>query len=74
MTSVEAEIVYILENSYSSHTWQFYQTGEIYFKTFKLISHTYIKQANQILQGPSQKKCKERSTYRIEHQMCGKVL
>jgi len=26
------------------------------------------------IRGPSQKKCAERSTYRIEHQMCGKVL
>ena len=27
-----------------------------------------------IIRGPSQKKCTERNTYRIEHQMCGKVL
>ena len=26
------------------------------------------------VRGPSQKKCTERSTYRIEHQMCRKVL
>ena len=26
------------------------------------------------IRGSSQKKCTERNTYRIEHQMCGKVL
>jgi hypothetical protein len=26
------------------------------------------------VRGPSQKKCTERNTYRLEHQMCGKVL
>ena len=28
----------------------------------------------ELLRGPSQKKCTECNTYRIEHQMCGKVL
>ena len=27
-----------------------------------------------LIRGPSQNKCTERNTYRIEHQMCGKVL
>jgi len=48
MTSVKAEIIYILENSYSTFTWKFCQTGQIYFETFELISYTYVKQANQI--------------------------
>jgi len=29
---------------------------------------------SELVRGPSQKKCTERNTYRIEHQMCGKVL
>jgi len=28
----------------------------------------------QNVREPSQKKCTERNTYRIEHQMCGKLL
>ena len=31
-------------------------------------------QVRSVIRRPSQKKCAERNTYRIEHQMCGKVL
>ena len=52
-------------NAKNSHT--------IFF-IFPLSMHIDCMLPVIFVRGPSQKKCTERNTYRIEHQMCGKVL
>ena len=47
--------------------------GYLHYNIQILINDIMLECIKQI-RGSSQKKCTERNTYRIEHQMCGKLL
>jgi hypothetical protein len=66
MTKQYAECVYVFK---FSQTWYKIEvSGDLHY-SFAVLPGKYL-----LLRGPSQKKRTERSTYRIERQMCGKVL